>query len=44
MSLIDKYINNPQLVLFDVVNETHLQRFVEVSDIEVVKIDLGDGT
>ena len=44
MASIDDYVRNPQQALIDAAADPGLKHFIEPSDLELVTVDLGDGT
>jgi hypothetical protein len=44
MALIDDYARDPQRALIDIVQDPVFRNFIDPSEIELVAVDLGDGT
>jgi hypothetical protein len=44
MASFDDYIKNPEQALIDAATDPGLRQFIEPSDLELVAVDLGDGT
>lgn len=44
MALIDDYARDPEQVLIDIVLDPVFRNFIDPSEIELVAVDLGDGT